>query len=229
MSIQENLTILNEKIENAALRSGRNREDVTLVAVSKFMENDKISEAIESGQTVFGENWVQELCAKMDAFGDAPQWHLIGHLQTNKVKYVVGKVALIQSVDSLHLAEAIGKCAVNRGVVQDVLLEVNAGEEESKFGLTIEETPYIIDKIKDIAGVRVRGLMTVAPISTSPDDVRPIFKKMNGLYLSLKNEGYPLDILSMGMSGDFETAIEEGSTMIRVGSAIFGKRNYNKQ
>ena len=228
MSISENLKVLNEKIQDAAIRSGRKREDITLVAVSKLMEIQKISEAIESGQIIFGENWVQELCAKMGVFGDLPKWHLIGHLQTNKVKYVVGKVELIQSVDSLRLAEAIGKCAVNRGVVQNVLLEVNAGEEESKFGLTLEETPYIIDKIKDIAGVRVRGLMTVAPFCDDPEEVRPVFQKMHALYQSLKDEGYPLDILSMGMSGDFETAIEEGSTMIRVGSAIFGKRNYKK-
>ena len=229
MSIRDNLRSIREEIGSAAHAAGREPEEIRLVAVSKMMEDRMLEEAFAAGQAVFGENWVQELCGKMERLPQIGEWHLIGHLQTNKVKYVVGKAALIQSVDSIRLAEAISRQAQKTGVIQDVLLEVNAGEEESKFGLTIEETPYIIDKIKDFSGICVRGLMTVAPACDDPEEVRPVFRAMYQLYSSLKSAGYPMDTLSMGMSGDYRVAIEEGSTMIRVGSAIFGKRNYNKQ
>ncbi len=226
MLIQENIERVKRDIKIVAEGAGRNAEEITLIAVSKTMGCDRISDAITAGHLIFGENRVQELMEKIRILGKNPCWHLIGHLQTNKVKYVVGEVELIHSVDSLHLAEEISKQANKKRLIQDVLLEVNAGGEESKFGLTIEETPYIIDKIGNMEGVRVRGLMTVAPPAVNPEEVRPVFRSMKNLFDSLNRDGYSLDILSMGMSNDYKIAIEEGSTMVRVGSAIFGKRTY---
>ena len=192
---------------------------VTLVCVSKFHTTDAIMEAYECGERNFGESRVQELLPKYEALPKDIRWHFIGHLQTNKVKYVVGKACLIHSVDSIHLAEAINEKAKKENLVQDILLEVNISGEESKYGLTIEQIPDIIKEIKSFKNIRFKGFMTMAPLFAPEDEIRAIFKTAHTLFEEYKKDG--AEILSMGMSKDFEIAIEEGATHVRVGSAIF--------
>lgn len=225
MSIQENVTKLKQSVWDTAKKCGRNPEEITIVAVTKTVDASRINQAVDAGLFILGENRVQELLEKHDAVSEAAHWHIIGHLQTNKVKYIIDKVDLIHSVDSLHLAEEIDSKAKQIGKVQDILLEVNVSGEVSKFGLTIEEMPYIIEKIKELSSVRVCGLMTVAPLTDDESVVRSTFRGLKALFDQLVKDGIPLSILSMGMSGDYQIAIEEGATMIRVGSKIFGKRN----
>ena len=218
MSLKNNLQTIHKKIEDACLRANRNPEEVTLVCVSKTIDAETISEAYSLGEKVFGENRPQELRDKLDKVAGA-NWHLIGHLQSNKVKYVVGKASLIHSVDSLNIASAINEQAGKLKVVQDILLEVNISGEESKYGLTTEEIPNIIKEIGMLSNIRFKGFMTMAPLGAPESEIRSIFKKAKELFDSHKKDG--ATILSMGMSNDFEIAIEEGATLVRVGRAIF--------
>lgn len=218
MSLKNNLETVHKKIEDACLRVKRNPKEVTLVCVSKTIDAETISEAYSLGEKVFGENRPQELRDKLDKVAGA-NWHLIGHLQSNKVKYVVGKASLIHSVDSLNIASAINEQAGKLKVVQDILLEVNISGEESKYGLTTEEIPNIIKEIGMLSNIRFKGFMTMAPLGAPESEIRSIFKKAKALFDSHKKDG--ATILSMGMSNDFEIAIEEGATLVRVGRAVF--------
>lgn len=218
MSLKNNLETVHKKIEDACLRAGRNPEDVTLVCVSKTIDTQTINEAVSLGGNVLGENRPQELRDKLDKVAGA-NWHLIGHLQSNKVKYVVGKASLIHSVDSLNIASAINEQAAKLKVVQDILLEVNISGEESKYGLTTDEIPNIIKEIGKFSNLRFRGFMTMAPLGAPESEIRSIFKKAKALFDSHKKDG--ATVLSMGMSNDFEIAVEEGATLVRVGRAIF--------
>lgn len=220
MSLYSNLSEIHRKIESAAEKSGRKKEDITLICVSKTIDSEVINEAVSLGEKIFGENRPQELRDKFDKVMGAT-WHLIGHLQTNKVKYVVGKAELIHSVDSIHLAEAINERAEKEGLCQDILLEVNISGEESKYGLTAIEIPAIIKEIKSLSNLNFKGFMTMAPLDAPEEEIRAIFKTARTLFEEYKGDG--AEILSMGMSRDFEIAIEEGATHVRVGSAIFKK------
>lgn len=231
MGVRENyLEVLNKK-NQAALRAGRNPDDITLMAVTKLHTVDEINEAIDAGATDIGENKVQELLSKYEDVKPV-RWHLIGHLQTNKVKQIIDKVVMIHSVDSLHLAEEINKRAGNAGLVMDILIEINVGEEETKTGIQAEELMDLAKKITDTCeNVRLRGVMCIPPYGEDPEVSRKYFRETRELFEKLQQLGLPedralIDTLSMGMSGDYETAVEEGSTIVRVGSAIFGKRNY---
>ena len=218
MNLKNNLSDIHNRIELAANRAGRKKEDVTLICVSKTIDAETINEAVALGETVFGENRPQELRDKLDKV-DGATWHLIGHLQTNKVKYVVGKAALIHSVDSIHLAAAIDEKAAKEGICQDILLEVNISGEESKYGLTTEEIPNIIKEIINFKNISFKGFMTMAPLDAPEDEIRAIFKKARALFEEHKKDG--AEVLSMGMSKDFEIAVQEGATHVRVGSSIF--------
>lgn len=227
--VTENLKKVEEKIEKACSRSGRNREDVTLIAVSKTKPIEMIEEAMESDIIVFGENKVQELVKKQETLPKHLQWHMIGHLQRNKVKQLVGKVTRIHSVDSLRLAEQIQNDYGKQGETADILIEVNVAREESKFGLMPEETEEVIRKIAIFPNIRVRGLMTIAPFVENPEENRPHFRNLKKLLVDInaKNiDNINMTELSMGMTGDYEVAIEEGATFVRVGTGIFGNRIY---
>ena len=228
--LKENLQKVEERIAAACMRAGRRREDVTLIAVSNTKPVDMLLEAYDLGIRVFGENKVQELTEKYDRLPEDIRWHMIGHLQTNKVKYIVGKTELIHSVDSLKLAEMIEKESQKHGCVTDILVEVNVAEEESKFGLRMEEVIPFIEKIVQYPHINVRGLMTIAPFVENPEENRTIFADLHKLYVDIKEKNIDngtVSILSMGMTNDYEVAIEEGATMVRIGTGIFGARNYN--
>ena len=218
MSLQSNLSDIHKRIEAAALRAGRNKDDITLICVSKTIGAEVINEAVSLGEKVFGENRPQELRDKFESVEGAT-WHLIGHLQTNKVKYAVGKATLIHSVDSLHLAKTIDERAAKEGIVQDILLEVNISGEESKYGLTLAQIPNIIKEMESLKNLNFKCFMTMAPLDAPEDEIRSIFKTAHALFKEYESLG--AQILSMGMSKDFEIAIEEGATHVRVGSAIF--------
>jgi pyridoxal phosphate enzyme (YggS family) len=228
-AIAENLQIIKEKIAEAAKKSGRKPEDITLVAVTKTIEAERINEVLRAGVTVIGENRVQELLSKQDAVNanPCPQWHLIGHLQTNKVKSVIDKVGMIQSVDSLRLAETINKCAARLNKIMDILIEVNIEKEDSKYGIHPEQLSVFFEKAQELSNVRLCGLMSIPPIQKSAEFSRKSFEKLERLFVDIQ----PKDVhncwhtLSMGMSGDFREAIEEGSNMVRIGTALFGTRN----
>ena len=232
MSIGENYLEIVERMNRAAVRSGRNPEDVLLLAVTKLHTVEEINQAISAGATDAGENRVQELLEKYDRTAEPVRWHLIGHLQTNKVKNIIDKVVLIHSVDSLKLAKEISKRAIAADKVMDILIEINIGMEESKSGVPAEDVESLVKEIAaECEGVRIRGVMCVPPIGETPEDSRPYFKKTKAIFdnlktLDLPQERFLPDTLSMGMSGDFEVAVEEGATIVRVGSSIFGKRNY---
>ena len=232
MSIRENIAHINQLKAEAAQRSGRSGEDVLLVAVTKLHGVDEINEAIDCGITDIGENKVQEIMDKYEHVKPV-RWHLIGHLQTNKVKYIIDKVSMIHSVDSLKLAQEINKRAQQHNLTMDILIQVNSGEEERKFGITTEETGQLIRDILDSCeNIRIRGLMCIAPFEENPEDVRVYFAEVKKLYDEYGKMEHPhLDFkyLSMGMSGDFHVAIEEGSNLIRVGTSIFGARDYSKK
>ncbi len=218
---------IKKRVEAACQRAGRNPEEVTLIAVSKTKPVEMLREAYEAGARDFGENKVQEILAKEPKLPEDIRWHMIGHLQTNKVRQIVGKTCLIHSVDSVRLAEEIHKESVKKGLVTQILLEVNVAEEESKFGFRVEEVEDALKQIQELSGVCVRGLMTIAPFVDNPEDNRPVFQKLNKLYVDMKTKNIDNDtmnILSMGMTGDFEVAVEEGATMVRVGTGIFGAR-----
>lgn len=230
MSIAENVALVRLEVERAAMACGRDPKEIKLCAATKMNDADAVRQAIAAGVDCCGENRVQELLEKQkqNAYAGAPV-HFIGHLQTNKVRQVVGKVNLIQSVDSEHLLRAIDAEAGKQGILQNILLEVNIGAEESKWGFTPQETLQLIDKIGQYPNVRVQGLMAIPPISHISGENRKFFQKMFHLSVDIKNkieDNVTVECLSMGMSGDFADAIACGSTMIRVGTAIFGARNY---
>lgn len=230
MSIAENVAKILSDIEAAALASGRDPREITLCAATKMNDSSRVREAIAAGIRCCGENRVQELTAKLsDNAYEGADVHFIGHLQTNKVKQVVGKVSLIQSVDSSRLLDAIIKEAARQGIRQDILLEINIGQEESKSGLETDEVWDILEKVALSPSVRVRGLMAIPPICQNPGDNNKFFRKICNLSVDITAKKYDnvcMEILSMGMSDDYADAIACGSTMIRVGTAIFGARNY---
>ena len=220
-----------ENISRAAEDSGRKAEDIIFLAATKTVDAPTVNHAISLGLKYIGENRVQELLSKYDDYDlDNASLHFIGHLQTNKVRQIVGKVALIQSVDSVRLAEEISKCSKKLGLTTDILLEVNIGREENKSGVTPEELPELIESIRPIEAVRVRGLMAIPPICENAQENCKFFDNMRNIFLDIKSkniDNISMDILSMGMSDDYAEAIRCGSNMIRVGSALFGARNYN--
>ncbi len=229
-TVTENLKIVENKISAAAEKSGRKRSDVLLVAVTKTHPPKMINEAIKAGVTDIGENKPQEIRDKYDDVLKV-NWHMIGHLQTNKVKYVVGKCVLIHSVDSIKLAEEIDRQARKTGIVQDILIEVNISGEETKSGINPEKIYEMLDIIKDFQNIRVRGLMTIAPKTDNSITSKLHFDNIHKLFVDIRQKKYDnisMDYLSMGMSGDYEQAIECGANIVRVGSAIFGARNYSK-
>lgn len=230
MSIEENVEKVLEEIAAAARTAGREPGEVALCAATKMNDAQAVRRAIAAGVRICGENRVQELTAKLadNAYAGA-QVHFIGHLQTNKVKQVVGKVDLIQSVDSEHLLAAISREAQKQGLCQDILLEVNIGEEAAKSGFAAEDILPLVDRIDSFSNIRLRGLMAIPPISRNPGDNLKFFLKMRQIYVDIrakKNDNVSVDCLSMGMSGDFADAVAAGSTMVRIGTAIFGARDY---
>ncbi len=227
--INENIRIVKKNIEMACERSGRTVSDVTLIAVSKTKPVSDIQEAYDAGTIDFGENKVQELTDKYPVLPKDIKWHLIGHLQTNKVKYIVDKVHLIHSVDSVKLASQIEKECEKKNIHMDILMEVNVAEEDTKFGLKYDETINVIKEISHFSHVHIKGLMTIAPFTENPEDNRIYFKKLKQLsdeISALQIENVKMKELSMGMTGDYEVAVEEGATLVRVGTGIFGNRNY---
>lgn len=227
--IRENYQAVEQKVCEACKRSKRAREEVTLIAVSKTKPVSMIQEAIKAGATVFGENKVQELCEKYEELPKHLHWHMIGHLQRNKVKYIVDKTELIHSVDSLRLAQEINKEAIKKELTVNILVEVNVAEEESKFGVGVEETEDLIREIAKLSNIKVQGLMTIAPYVENPEENRGVFRTLKKLAVDIKMKNIDnvrMDVLSMGMTGDYQVAIEEGATMVRVGTGIFGERNY---
>lgn len=230
MDIKNNLSEVHKKISSACLRANRSVDDVTLICVSKTKPVEMLIEAYAQNERCFGENKVQEIVEKYDKLPPEAKFHMIGHLQTNKIKQLLGKCTLIHSVDSLYLAKAIDKEAKKKNITVDILIEVNAANEATKYGVSFEQVPGLVIEISKLSNLCIRGLMTVAPYVENGEDNRPIFKKMYQLFVDLKCKNIDntnIDILSMGMTGDYEVAIEEGATMVRIGTGIFGARNYN--
>ena len=228
--VVENLAEVEKHICEACARAGRSRDEVTLIAVSKTKPVSMIEELLPGGTRDFGENKVQELVDKYEVLPKDIHWHLIGHLQRNKVKYVVDKACLIHSVDSMRLAETISEEGVKKGVTVPVLIEVNVAGEESKFGVTLEETEGLVREIAKLPSIQIKGLMTIAPYVEDPEENLVHFSRLKQLSVDIKNkniDNVSMDVLSMGMTGDYQVAIEEGATMVRVGTGIFGERNYN--
>lgn len=229
--LKDNLKTVEEHVQEACKRAGRSREEVTLIAVSKTKPLEMLQEIYGEGVRDFGENKVQELCDKIEQLPSDIRWHMIGHLQRNKVKYIVGKVALIHSVDTYRLAEEINIQAKKRGIIVPILVEVNIAGEKTKFGTTAEDAMLLVEEISKLENVRIKGLMTIAPFVENPEDNRLYFRKIKQLSVDITNkniDNVSMEILSMGMTGDYEVAIEEGATMVRVGTGIFGARNYKK-
>ncbi len=225
----DNLRNVEECICAACERAGRKREEISLIAVSKTKPVSMLEEVYAEGIRKFGENKVQELTEKYEKLPSDIEWHMIGHLQRNKVKYIVDKATLIHSVDSIRLAETIEAEAAKKCVVANILLEVNVAEEDSKFGFKCDEVLEAVNTISTLSHVHICGFMTIAPFVENPEENRAVFAKLKKLSVDIasKNiDNISVDILSMGMTGDFEVAIEEGATMIRVGTAIFGEREY---
>lgn len=228
--IKDNLQNVEENIRQACLRSGRDVSEVTLISVSKTKPVEMIQEAYEYGKREFGENKAQELKEKYEVLPKDIKWHFIGHLQTNKIKYIIGRTCLIHSVDSLHLAEAIEKECVKRNTHVDILVEVNVAQEASKFGLKLEDTLELVRQISKLEHLHIRGLMTIAPFVEDPEENRSIFRQLKQLSVDIgaKNiDNVDMSVLSMGMTGDYQVAGEEGATHVRVGTGIFGERNYD--
>lgn len=228
--IKEQLASVEQNIQDACIRAHRSREDVTLIAVSKTKPISVLQEAYDAGVRVFGENKVQELVDKYEALPKDIQWHMIGHLQTNKVKYMIDKVACIHSVDSLKLAEVIEKEAAKKDCKVNILVEVNVAEEKSKFGLSVEEVLPFVEKVATFPHIQICGLMTIAPFVENAEENRTIFNNLRQLSVDImeKNiDNVNVSILSMGMTNDYKIAIEEGATMVRVGTGIFGARDYS--
>jgi pyridoxal phosphate enzyme (YggS family) len=227
MSIADNIRTVKDRIVFAAKRAGRDPASVRLVVVTKTVDHERIKEAVDAGATIFGENRVQEARGKVEKLGGVASWHLIGHLQVNKAKYAVKLFDLIHSVDSLELAAEIDKQAAKIGKKQNVLVEVNIAGEASKAGMAVKKAPALVREIAKHNNIAIQGLMTIPPFSEEPEDSRPYFCVLRELSETLAGENIPnaaMKELSMGMSGDFEVAIEEGATMVRVGTLIFGER-----
>ncbi len=229
ISIEKNLSTVVENIENALSRSGRSGEDVQLVAVTKTVDVERINEAIKCGAKNIGENRVQELESKIGKVDESANFHMIGHLQSNKAKDLVGKVKLIHSLDRPSLAKELNKRSKRENIVTDVLIQVNVSEEKTKFGLKTEAVLPFIESILDMDNIKVRGLMTMAPHIEDEDRLREVFRELYKLRETIKDKNYKgisMEYLSMGMTNDYEIAIEEGANIVRVGRAIFGDRNY---
>ncbi len=233
MDIKESIDLILERTAIAARKSGREPEDITVIAVSKTVDSKKAREAVEGGLCNLGENRVQEFVNKYDQLCDLNiKWHMIGHLQKNKVKYIIDKAELIHSVENLELANEINKRAEQQGITSQILIELNIGEESSKFGIS-EETIYdFVSSMEQFEHIEILGLMTVAPYSENPEDVRWVFVKMKEIFdkiSTMKLRNTRMKYLSMGMTNDFEIAIEEGSNIVRIGTAIFGARKYKEE
>ena len=229
--LADKLNLVKKNIEEACDTAGRSPQEVTLIAVSKTKPVEMLKEAYDAGARVFGENKVQEIVDKYDQMPSDVKWHMIGHLQRNKVKYIVDKVAMIHSVDSLRLAETIEKEAAKKAVIVPILIEVNVAQEESKFGLKVEEVLPLIEEISSYSHIQVKGLMTIAPFVENSEENRLVFRNLRNLSVDIaakKFNNVTMNVLSMGMTGDYEVAIEEGATMVRVGTGIFGERDYSK-
>ena len=225
--IRENYEKILSRVREAAARSGREPGEIKVIAVSKTVTADRVKAAFDAGLTDFGENRVQELCDKTDILDIGCNWHLIGHLQTNKVKYIADRVSMIHSLDSLELADEIRKRAQKAGRRMDVLIQVNVAGEESKFGIKPEETLEFVKAVGKMENIKVKGLMTIAPMAENPENIRWVFANLRKLLIDIRKENIDnidMDYLSLGMSNDFEVAIEEGSNMVRIGTALFGKR-----
>jgi len=230
-TIASNISQVRKRIEEACQRSGRQSGEVTLIAVSKTMPVSDIREAMQTGTKDYGENRPQELRDKQAEITEPLNWHMIGALQTNKLKYVVGKTVLIHSIDSLHLAQAVEEESAKRNVVSDILLEINIAAEESKHGITPMELEPLVRELSTYPHLKIRGLMTVAPYTENAEENRVYFRKMKQLVVDINSKNIDnvyMDQLSMGMTGDYEIAVEEGATLVRVGTGIFGHRDYSK-
>lgn len=230
--LKENLANVEKNIEQACKNAGRSRDEVTLIAVSKTKPVEMLQEIYDENIRDFGENKVQELCSKMEQLPSDIRWHMTGHLQRNKVKYIVGKVELIHSVDTYRLAEEINIQAKKQNVIVPILVEVNIAHEESKFGISAEDAILLVEEISKLENIRIKGLMTIAPYVENPEDNRLYFRKIKQLSVDITNKNIDnvfMEILSMGMTGDYMVAIEEGATMVRVGTGIFGERNYKQE
>lgn len=228
--LTDNVAEVEKNIEEACKRAGRSRGSVKLVAVSKTKPVSDIEEVMTTGIIDYGENKVQELCEKFEVLPKNLRWHMIGHLQTNKVKYLPGKTVLIHSVDSLKLAKEIEKVFARHDMTAQILIEVNVAREESKFGTQTEEVAGLVQEIAKLPHVHINGLMTIAPYTEYPESNRVYFRKLRQLSVDIKNkniDNVDMNELSMGMTGDYQVAIEEGATLVRVGTGIFGERNYN--
>ena len=220
--------IIEKNIEKSLQKSGRIDNKVHLIAVTKTVGIDRIKEALELGLKNIGENRAQELVKKYDIIGDKTNYHMIGHLQTNKVRNIIDKVSLVHSLDRLSLAKELNKRAKKQDLVMDVLIQVNVAEEESKYGLNVDEVIPFLEKILEYNNIKVKGLMTIAPFAEDPEEIRWVFRDLRRLSEVISSKGYEnveMEFLSMGMTNDYEVAIEEGSNMIRVGTGLFGKRN----
>ena len=231
--LKENLEQVEQNIERACKKAGRARSEVTLIAVSKTKPVEMIQEIYDAGCRDFGENKVQELCEKIEQLPNDIKWHMIGHLQRNKVKYIIDNhVSLIHSVDSYRLAEEINIQAKKKNVIVPILVEVNIAMEESKFGISPEDAIALVEQIAELKNVKIEGLMTIAPYVVDAEENRLYFRKIKQLSVDIGNkniDNVSMKILSMGMTGDYMVAIEEGATLVRVGTGIFGERNYPKQ
>lgn len=229
--LNENLKKVEENILKACEKAGRDRSEVTLIAVSKTKPVEMLEEVYAEGIREFGENKVQELCDKYEKLPKDIHWHMIGHLQRNKVKYIVEKAALIHSVDSYRLAEEINIQAKKKNVIVPILVEVNIAEEESKFGISKEDAILLVEEISKLDGIHICGLMTIAPMVANPEENRLYFRQIKKLAVDIDKkslDNVDMNVLSMGMTGDYMVAIEEGATIVRVGTGIFGARNYVK-
>lgn len=228
--IKYNYDFINEKIAEAAMKAGKTREDITFLSATKTVESEYINYAISLGLSYIGENKVQELLSKYDQYNlENCSLQFIGHLQSNKVRQIVGKVDLIQSIDSMKLAKEVSKCSLKNNITSDILVEVNIGKEENKSGVMPEMLEELVEEISTLPAVNVKGLMTIPPICEKKDEIRRYFEKMNRLFLDIsskKLDNVSMDILSMGMSSDYYEAILEGANMVRIGSALFGNRIY---
>ncbi len=228
--IKYNYDFINEKIAEAAMKVGKTREDITFLSATKTVEPEYINYAISLGLSYIGENKVQELLSKYDEYNlENCSLQFIGHLQSNKVRQIVGKVDLIQSIDSMKLAKEVSKCSLKNNITSDILVEVNIGKEENKSGVMPEMLEELVEEINTLPAVNVKGLMTIPPICEKKDEIRRYFEKMNRLFLDIsskKLDNVSMDILSMGMSSDYYEAILEGANMVRIGSALFGNRIY---
>lgn len=231
LTIKENLDNILSRIKVAAEKSGRKAEDIKLIAVTKTVDVERIKSVYNYGILDMGENRVQELLDKYDKLDSSCRWHLIGHLQTNKVKYIIDKVEMIHSVDSIELAKEVNTRAAKIGKKINILIQVNVSGEESKFGISPQEVDEFIEMVSKYGNISVKGMMTIAPYAENSESVRDVFRKLYSIYIDIKKkklDNVTMEYLSMGMSNDFEVAIEEGANIVRIGTDIFGKRDYTK-